>query len=119
MSAEWPRYAARALALAWACFWLYFGLASGLSERLSLLGVLRHAAIPGGVFLITALIAWRWQAPGAALLILEGLVVLIAYPAVFGPRFPLSTVLFVLLLMAVPPILAGILLLAGGRRSFA
>jgi hypothetical protein len=117
MSAEWMRYTARALVLTWAGWWMFFGLASGTGERLSPLGVLLHAAVPGGIFLISALIAWRWEMPGAALLIVEGLIVCAGYPLMVSGRFPLATILFVLLTMALPPVLAGLLFLAGWRRS--
>jgi len=105
---------ARALSLIWAGWWVFFGVASALGERLSPFGVLMHAAVPGGIFLISAAIAWKWETTGGVLLILEGLLVCAVYPVWEHSRFPVSTILFVLLTMALPPIVAGCLFVAGG-----
>jgi len=113
---KWMLHIARALALVWACWWAFFGLASGLSEGLAPLAVLIHAAMPGLVFLISASVAWRWQRPGGVLLAVEGIVVLIGYPARTYGRFPPSTIVFVCLTMGLPPLAAGGLLLANWRR---
>jgi len=102
---------ARLLALAWGGWWTFFGLASGIGEKLKPVGILIHATVPGLIFLASAILAWRRPLAGGSLLIVEGLAVLIAYPLIFGPRFPLATVLFVLLTMAAPPLLSGALLL--------
>ena len=61
---KWMRYVARALALIWAGWWTFFGLASGLAEGLSPAGVLLHATLPGLIFLVSAVITWRWEAIG-------------------------------------------------------
>jgi hypothetical protein len=73
MDSNWSRYVARALALAWGGWWTFFGLASGIGERLTPLGVLVRALLPGGVFLATVLLIWRWERAGAVLLLLEAL----------------------------------------------
>jgi len=111
------RYIARALALIWAAWWAFFGLACGLGEGMSPAGVLLHAALPGLVFLVSAAIAWRWEAVGGVVLVLEGLLVLIAHPMMTSNRFPLSTILFVPLTMALPPLAAGFLFIASWRKS--
>jgi hypothetical protein len=113
--AERMRYLARALALLWAGWWVFFGLASGIGEGGTPAYVLLHTAVPGLVFLISAIVAWRWEAVGGVILMLEGVLVLIGYPIVFG-RFPLTTIVFVLLTMALPPLVAGFLFLADWRR---
>jgi hypothetical protein len=46
-----------------------------------------------------------------------GLVVLVGYPIMFSRRFPPNTILIMLLTMALPPLAAGILLLASRRRT--
>ena len=110
------RHIARILALIWAGWWTFFGLASGLAEGVSPAGVLAHAALPGLAFLAGAAVAWRWETVGVVLLILEGLSVLVAYPIMTCAHFPLATIVFVLLTMALPPIAAGLLFLLGSRR---
>ena len=105
---RWLRFISRSLALAWAIFWVWFGLASGISEGIGFLGTVMHAAFPGLIFLLSALIPWRFPRTGGIILIIEGIIITVAYPIMFD-RFPLTTVIFVLLTMAVPPILSGIL----------
>ena len=56
------------LALAWAGFWTFFGIASGMAEGLSPLGILVHGSFPGLLFLVSALIAWRRAPAGSWLL---------------------------------------------------
>jgi hypothetical protein len=116
MSAEWTRWTARLLALAWSGGWLFFGLASGIGERLQPAGVLLHGLLPGGFFLVTTLVAWRWESIGGALLVIEGIAVLVAYPILFH-RMTTETILFVLVTMALPPLVAGLLLLSPGQRQ--
>jgi hypothetical protein len=111
MDATWSRCVARALALAWGGWWTFFGLASGIGERLTPLGVFVHALLPGGLFLATALLISRWERAGAVLLLLEALLAA-AYAGLGRTWFmPL------LLTLALPPFIAGLLLLAGGQRS--
>jgi hypothetical protein len=109
-------YSARALAVAWAVFWTWFGLASGIAEGLSLGGVLVHTAVPGLFFAVLAGVAWRWKTLGGILLTVAGVAVGVAYVILFG-RKPAITVFLTLLTMAVPPIVAGILLLAHCQSS--
>jgi hypothetical protein len=98
-------------------FWLWFGIASAVAERLGAMNWLGHLVVPGGVFVVTALVAWRWPVAGALLLIAEGLFIAIAYPLTFGRRFPIFTTIMVWLTMAAPPLVAGALLLADRRRA--
>ena len=60
---------ARILSLAWGGWWTFFGLASGVGEKLRPAGVLVHATAPGLIFLASAILAWRWPVPGGVLLI--------------------------------------------------
>lgn len=113
---KWLRYSALILALIWAGWWTFFGLASGIGEGSKPVGVLLHTAAPGLIFLASAVIAWRWERIGAIVLLVEGALILIGYPLLFR-RFPLSTILFVLLTMALPPLVAGCLLLADWQKS--
>jgi hypothetical protein len=103
------RFLARALALVWVGFWTLFALAEG-REGLSHLPML--LLMLGAIWL-----AWRREIVGGALLLFLGVSVMIAYPLLAHPRFPLSTVVFVLLTLGLPPLLAGLLLLLGGGRD--
>lgn len=112
---KWMRHIAGALVLLWAGFWLFFGVASGIGEGLSRGAVLVHTAFPGLIFLVSAVFAWRTQVIGAAVLLLEGLAVLIAYPIMTYHQFPFSTIVFVILTMSLPPLIAGLLFIASWR----
>lgn len=113
----WLRPAARGVALLWAGFWVFFGLASGIGEGLDWVGVLIHTAVPGLIFLALALLAWYREEIGGALLVIVGLVVLVWYPIDTADTFRLSTIVMVLLTMALPPLLAGGVCLACWRRT--
>jgi hypothetical protein len=65
---------------------------------------------------VTALVAWRWPVAGGLLLLAEGLFVAVAYPLTFGRRFPIFTTIMVWLTMALPPAMAGALLLVDRHR---
>jgi hypothetical protein len=112
---RWMRYLAVIISLLWAGFWTFFGFASGISEGLNPVGVLHHSIFPGLLFLISALIAWRWNRIGGVLLVIEGLFVFVVYPMRFMD-FPLVTILLVLATMAFPPLIAGILHIADSRK---
>lgn len=94
-----------------------FGVASAVAEGLDLIGILIHTSVPGLIFLGSAVIAWRWESMGSAILLLEGLAVGVGYPMLVAGRFPVSTTAFVLLTMALPPLAAGILFLIHWKRS--
>jgi hypothetical protein len=113
---RWMRYLAVIVALLWAGFWTFFGLASGISEGLSPVGILHHSIFPGLIFLISAIIAWRWNLVGGILLVLESLFVFVVYPMRFMD-FPLITILLVLATMALPPMIAGILFIVSYKST--
>jgi hypothetical protein len=103
MNTKWPRYIARAGALLWAGWWTLFGLLSGIGEGLEPGGIFMHTLMPGLLFLALAVIAWRWEVPGGILLLLAGLWSLDMF---WFARTPQG-----FLLLALPPLLAGLLLL--------
>src|SRR3989338_840136 len=105
---DWFVRLARLLAAAWAAFWIWFGLASGLGEGLGPAAVLIHAAMPGLLFGVAAAIVWRWERVGAVVLILAGLAVAALYPLAIG-NWRLFYA-FILVTMALPPVVAGGLL---------
>jgi hypothetical protein len=103
------------LTLAMVAFWLWFGVASGITEHLGAGNFVAHLLVPGGVFAGVAAVAWRWRVAGAILMIAVGGAIFIGYPIVFGEFYPTSTIVFVLLSMAAPPVAAGVLLLEARR----
>lgn len=115
---RWERNGARAILLAWAGFWIWFGLASGLSEQLSPLGILVHMAAPGLVFAGIAALAWRHEHAAAWLLILIAVAILFIYNEMMGHR-GLLYVLQVGSILAGPPLVAGLLFYFAwrGRRG--
>jgi hypothetical protein len=107
---------ARIIAILWAGFWTFFGIASGLGEGLTPAGVFIHTLMPGLIFLLFMLLPWIWELGGGILLIVTGLFVCVAYPLMVHGRFPLETVIFVLLTMAIPPLVSGIMFVVISRK---
>jgi hypothetical protein len=105
------RWLVRILVTAWAVFWLWFGVASGIHEGLPWRRVALYALRPGLIFIAIALIVWFWPRFGAMLLIVTGFVLAGWYGVYFG-HMPTSTKLFVLSTMALPPLLGGLILLS-------
>ena len=94
-----------------AVFWLWFGIATAIGEHLGPANVIYHLLVPGGTFAIIGGLARRWRTPAAIALIAVGAFVAIAYPLIYIEFFAASTVALVVATMAVPPLVAGILLL--------
>lgn len=107
---EWVLYAARALSLLWAGFWLWFGIASGIGEGLTPFGVFMHT-VPGIVCLIPALIAWKWERPGSWVLVLFAVLIAVLYLYLFRHRLTLPVRLLTAALLSLPPLAAGLLYL--------
>ncbi len=118
LESQWKqiRKIARVLTMLWASGWILFGLSSGLYEGMTLRGVLLHTALPGLVFLLTTIVAWRWEVIGGKLLMFEGLLILVIFPVIAAGSIPFSGILFVILTMALPPLVAGFLLRSNWLR---
>jgi hypothetical protein len=106
------RIAARALALAWGGWWTFFAIASALSERgsspFSPYGLL-ICVLAVLFFMGTALAPWLSERIGGALLTLAGLALCVAnYTVLHNPP---ATQWLLLLILAMPPLLAGTLFL--------
>lgn len=114
---HWLQTAARLVALIWAGWWVFFGVASGFSEGLEPLGILIHTAVPGLIFLALAIIAWFREGIGGALLIIAGLLIIVLYPIMAHGSLSLTTILITVVMLALPPLLAGALCLACWRQT--
>lgn len=103
------RLIALTIASVWAAFWTYFVVASALGEPGSV-GIKLFICVLGtGLFLGSALLAWRWPRSGRVLLALEGLALCVAdFTFLHNPP---ATQMFLLLTLGLPPLLAGLLLL--------
>lgn len=118
LESQWKqiRKIARVLTILWASGWILFGLSSGLYEGMTLQGMLLHTALPGLIFLLTTIAAWRWEVIGGKLLMFEGLLILVIFPVIAAGSIPFAGILFVILTMALPPLVAGFLLRASWQR---
>jgi len=96
------RLAAAALLLLWAGFWAFFAFAQAPPLPIATGAALVLFAVP--------LIAWRWRGPGGTVLAAEGLA-LLAWVTQYL-RNPPPTTFLLILTLALPPLLAGILLIA-------
>lgn len=112
----WRCWTARILALLWGLYWVWFGVSVwGLGQARGA-GLVMAVAWPGLVFLVSAIVAWRWQTVGAIVLLAEGALTAIAYPLA-ARNMPVRTLVFLLLLMSLPPLVAGALFLVSRRRQ--
>jgi hypothetical protein len=108
------------LALAVAVFWLWWGVGSAYVEGFSWMSLLAHC-LPGVLILIAILVAWKWERLGGSLLI--GVAVLVTGFLLWaisrggyrGPAFQMG--IMVWLTMALPPLVAGLLLFTSWRRA--
>jgi hypothetical protein len=103
------RLTARALFLLWAAFWIFFNLASGVSEtvELGLMALIMHLFMPL-VALITLYFVWREELLGGVLLLLEAAL----YTYFFHTRE-----WFMLLTLPLPLVVSGVLLLMCGMNG--
>ncbi len=107
---------ARVLTLAWAAFWLWFGMGWAVHEHLPWYRIALSAFQPGLLFFALAAIGWIYPRWGGALLVLVGFALASWYGIYFG-HMPTATKLFVLATIALPPLVSGLLLLWSGQDS--
>jgi len=99
-------------------FWLWFGVGSAYVERAGPVNWLMHILVPGGIFTLSTLVAWRWRGIGGTLLVLEGVVALgFIVRAFLWGRFTTSTLTLMWLTLGFPPLAAGILFLICWKKS--
>jgi len=109
------RLFARIFSLVWAGFWMWYGAMSAVEDELPLLGVYHDLAWPGLVFFASAIVPWRWERAGGIILIVVSVLLFIIYP-VFWSYLPLDVKLLTLLVLAVPPMVSGILFVIARRK---
>lgn len=111
------RLAAFILGILATLFWLWFGVASAVSERVGWLNWAAHLLVPGGILLVTLVVAWKRPAVGGTLFLAEGLIVAVGYPIVARGRLPLAAVAGALLTLATPLAATGVMLLLSERPA--
>jgi hypothetical protein len=110
----WTRALALGLGSLWAAWWTFFAVASSA-------GTVLHKGQPFSpvpvaivlMLLITVALAWRWSTAGGALFTTFGLFLLWA-SLYFFHNSP-ATTWFLVLTLALPPLIAGLLLLLADR----
>ncbi len=117
-AARWMRFLARVITGLWAGFWIFFAVASSAHAfdtrgGASLGGLLIPLAFTA-VLLLLAFTAWRWEKIGRIALPLAGLAVIIAYP-LLAKNFSVFAKACVMATLGLPPLSAGVLLIAAGR----
>lgn len=111
------RIIAGVISLLWASFWIFYGLFSGLPEGGGFSGFLYHVpnALPGIAMLISSAIAWRCATVGGVLLCVESLLIVVGYPLLFYSRTPITTIIYIILGMGIPPMFSGLLFVVSGK----
>jgi hypothetical protein len=100
--------------LIWACFWLWFGLSSGLSAHLPPLAITLHVAAPAAVFALIALLSLRHPRAAAWILLAFAAAILLEYNHLMGHRGALY-VLQSGSIISGPPLLSALLFLLHDR----
>jgi hypothetical protein len=107
-------FIARALALVWAGFWIFFVVAESWVFRTPARLVLPWAGLLL-LFLMVALAPWRWEVTGGVLLMGVGVLAGTAYTIWPPAGLPLASRVMTTVVFAGPPLLAGILFLIDHR----
>ena len=110
------RSLAKSLALVWALWWIFFGVAYAVGQKFSQQAVLVLLIFPL-LFLGSAMLPRFSERTGGMVLLLEGLIILIGYPWITYGKVPLSAIAAVLFMLALPPLISGFLFLAAGRQK--
>ncbi len=110
------RSLAKSLALVWALWWIFFGVAYAVGEKFSKQALLVLLVFPL-LFLGSAMLPRLSERTGGIVLLVEGFIILVGYPWFTYGRVPLFAIVAVLFMLALPPLVAGFLFLAAGRRK--
>ena len=108
------RSVAKSLALVWALWWIFFGVAYAVGEKFSKQALLVLLVFPL-LFLGSAMLPRLSERTGGTVLLVEGLIILVGYPWFTYGRVPLFAIVVVLFMLGLPPLISGFLFLAAGR----
>jgi hypothetical protein len=109
------RLCARTLVTLWAILWVYFAFASTLAEDKGVWSVVVPTAMALVVFAGSAVVAWVQERFGGPLLIVVGTVMILAATLLMHHN-SVTTKLFVVGTLALPPLAAGLLLWSLHRK---
>ena len=107
---------ARLISNLWAASWISFGVASGISQGLTVVRVVFDLAISGLFFALLQFLARQRALLGGLLLLLFGLTLTVALPAL-SRRIHGNALVFIVFTMALPPLVAGIMYLMDWRNK--
>lgn len=110
------RWIARAVIVAWAGWWTFFAAASSASAPGKWLDAVLVTLLAAVVFLGSALVAWRHEFAGGSLLVAEGLFFGSLYQVGFFHARSPGAMALVLLTLALPPLVCGLVFIALGWR---
>ena len=98
----------------WGGWWVFFNIASGISEisELGPMGLVMHLIMPA-VIIVTMLVVWYWELAGGILLIIEAVFAL----WFFDVRMDITD--FTMLSMVMPAMIAGFLAIICWLGSYA
>jgi hypothetical protein len=113
-STDWLRPFPRLIAAIWAAFWILFVWALLVYTGASLPGAIA-ALLLTFAFAGSAASVWLNERFGGILLTIEGLILVLAWPRAAGEA-PASTADAIMIVLALPPLVAGALCLACRRR---
>jgi hypothetical protein len=95
----------------WAGFWTWYGATSAIGDGMGPIRMLLHASVPGLIFLACVIIACFRPGIGGVILMLMGAVTGVGMPLMSARSTAPNVVVLVLLTMALPPIVAGAMLM--------
>jgi hypothetical protein len=114
--ALWIVFVARALALAWAVWWLFFFIVESIVWHTPALQMAPWVAA-GLLFVLLALLPWRWEITGGVSLVIAGLATGVAYAVWAPPGLPVAARVATDIVFGLPPLAAGILFLWHHRAA--
>jgi hypothetical protein len=104
-------FIARALALLWALFWLFFFIAESWAWRTPALAAAPWVGL-GLLFVMLALAPLRWEMAGGILLMAAGLLIGVAYAIWAPPGLPLASRVITIAVLSAPPLGTGVFFLS-------
>jgi hypothetical protein len=115
-SPGWTGWTARVLTIVFGAYWTLFGFVAGMNRGAA--QAVTHALFPGVALLVGALIAWFGRKAGGGVILVVGLVATWFYilkPGIGTLGAP--RVIALVVILALPPIVSGLLLLIGKDRQ--
>ena len=112
MSLHWLRPLALAVSSTWAIWVVVFAVGEAALDRNWFAPVVVVV-----LMVVSIVVGWRYEPVGGILLLLEGLLVCLAYPIGFLHAAKTGAMLFVIVTLGLPPILSGLLYLSAWNRT--